>query len=352
MNTFFDEALVNWRKHWRSMPEFIQDSDAASPYKSIIVHFSDAADVSDFEEKIGQKVTESTKYIYHPKQQKENLLSKKCIGKGNPRFPVFIPTKGRWEHRYTIKMFERLGIPYKAVIEKQEYEQYAAVIPKENIIVLPHQNKGLTVTRNWIWKYAKEQGYEYFWTFDDNIKDIYRLNRNMKYRCDSGIPLYIIEEFAMRYTNLYITGMQYEMFVPRKTKVPPYIANTRVYSNMLIKTNIPFRNKLFYNDDTDLCLQVLKSGFCTVLFQAFLIDKQATMIQKGGMTDFYEKTNNRREFAEELQRAHPDVVTITKKFNRWHHQVDYSPFKANKLILKEDVVIPDIVNEFGLKIIK
>ena len=332
------------------MPEFEQLDNA--PSRSIIVHFNDEADLEDFSNKIGQTITDSTKYIYHPKQVRGNLLAKKCTGTGNPQFPVFVPTKGRWENRYTIKLFERLNIPYKAVIEEQEYDDYAAVIDPDNIIVLPHSDKGLTVTRNWIWDYAQhELKVPYFWTFDDNIKDIYRLNRNMKYRCDSGLPLKILEDFAMRYENLYISGMQYELFVPRKTKVPAILKNTRIYSNMLIKTDIPYRNELFFNDDTDLCLQVLEDGFCTVLHQVFLIDKQATMIQKGGMTDFYEKTNNRLEFVEELQKAHPLIVKVTQKFGRWHHQVDYSPFKRNKLIFKEGVEIPDTINNFEMKIV-
>lgn len=174
----------------------------------------------------------------------------------------------------------------------------------------------------------------------------------MKYRVDSGTFLKVMEDFTERYTNLYISGMQYEMFVPRKKKHNPVILNTRVYSNMLIKADIPFRNVTFYNDDTDLCLRVLKDGYCTLLFCAFLADKIQTMVIKGGMTDYYEKTNKRKQFAEELQRAHPDVVEVVWKYNRWHHKVDYSPFKRNKLILKPGIEIPAGVNEYGMKLVK
>jgi len=267
----------------------------------------------------------------------------------NPEFPVFVPTKGRYESLHTIKALERLHIPYKAVIEKQEYEQYAAVIDKQKLLVLPHQNQGLTVTRNWIWDYAQhELKAPYFWTFDDNIRDFYRLHKNMKYRMDTGTFLKVQEDFAQRYTNLAISGMQYEMFVPRRQHTNPFILNTRIYSNMLIKTVIPYRNVTFYNDDTDLCLRVLKDGWCTLLFCAFLADKIATMYVKGGMTDYYQQTEKRKQFAEELQHAHPDVVKVVWKYNRWHHEVDYRPFKGNKLVLKPDVVIPQGVNNYGM----
>lgn len=271
----------------------------------------------------------------------------------NPSYPIFVPTKGRYDSLLTIKALEAIKVPYTAVIEKQEYANYAAVMDKRKLLVLPHQDQGLTITRNWIWDYAQnELKAPYFWTMDDNIRGFYRLNRNMKYRVDSGTFLKVMEDFTERYTNLYISGMQYEMFVPRKKKHNPVILNTRVYSNMLIKADIPFRNVTFYNDDTDLCLRVLKDGYCTLLFCAFLADKIQTMVTKGGMTDYYEKTNKRKQFAEELQRAHPDVVEVVWKYNRWHHKVDYSPFKHNKLILNPGVEIPVGVNEYGMKLVK
>lgn len=271
-----------------------------------------------------------------------------------PKYPIFIPTKGRHKTPYTIRALTRLGIPFTAVVEAQEWEAYSDVVrPPGRILTLPHRDKGLTVTRNWIWDYAQhELKTPYFWTMDDNIRDFFRLHKNIKYRWDSGTPLAVMEDFAGRYENLAICGMQYEMFVPRRQKHPPFILNSRVYSNMLIRTDIPFRNELFFNDDTDLCLRVLKAGWCTVQFCAFLADKIATMRVKGGMTDYYEQTDKRRQFAEELRKAHPDVVRVVWKFNRWHHQVDYRPFKNNRLRLKPGIIIPEGINNYGMVLTK
>jgi hypothetical protein len=268
----------------------------------------------------------------------------------NPRFPIFIPTKGRWEKPYTIRAFQHCGIPFKAVVEPQEVVFYAPVVGNENILVLPHRDKGLTVTRNWIWDYAAAMGTEFFWTFDDNITEFFRLHQNIKYRCDSGTFLRVIEDFVLRYENLYITGMQYEMFAPRKRYHTPFTLNTRVYSNMLIRTDIPFRNQLVYNDDTDLCLRILKAGHCTCHFIAFLANKKATMAVKGGMTTYYKQTNRRLEFAQELQRAHPDVVKVVWKWRRWHHEVNYGPFRNNKLRRRPGVEIQDGVNNYGMQL--
>ena len=273
----------------------------------------------------------------------------------NPRFPVFIPTKGRADSRMTIKMFQKIGVPFTVFVEEQERDLYAQHVPEEMIHVLPHRDKGLTVTRNYIWDYAERCGQEWFWTFDDNIDGLFRFNHNLKTPCGDGTILAVVEDFAQRYENIAITGLNCFMFVKRKYVIPPYILNTRIYSNMLIRTNAkdkngkPYRNVTFYNDDTDLCLRVLKDGWATVLFNAFLIYKQTTMTVSGGMTDYYNKTDKRLEFVKELQDAHPDVVQLTQKWGRWHHHVDYSGFR-HQLKRRPDVEIPDAPNNFGMRL--
>lgn len=269
----------------------------------------------------------------------------------NPKYPVFIPSKGRWKTPYTIRALEALGISFQVVVEPQQYDNYAQVINPEQILVLPHHDKGLVITRNWIWDYAQSLGTPYFWTFDDNILDFWRMNQNQKARVGDGTILRVIEDFVERYENVAIAGMQYEMFAPKRSKWNPFILNTRVYSNMLIKTDIPYRNEGFYNDDTDLCLRVLKDGWCTVLFLAFLAKKITTMQVQGGMTPHY-LGDGRLKMAQELQRKHPDVTKITWKWGRWQHVVDYRPFKGNQLIKKPGVIIPEGVNNYGMVLTK
>lgn len=274
------------------------------------------------------------------------------------KYPIFIPTKGRYKTPQTINMFKSHNVDFKIVIEKQDYNEYSKIVDKSDIIVVPHQNQGLTVTRNWIWDFAEKEGYEKFWTFDDNIGRVYRWNNNTRYQCKDGTYLRVIEDFSDRYENLYIIGMNYMCFCKSNDNIPPYYPNTRVYSNMLLTTKAKLnneeklRNKLFYNDDTDLCLRVLKAGLPTIQINAFLIDKSQTMTTKGGMTDYYlsEECNGRLSFVQELYNAHPDVTTVTKKFNRWHHHVNYKPFKNNKLIKKQGLVLNDVVNNYGMQL--
>lgn len=271
----------------------------------------------------------------------------------NPKYPVYIPSKGRWESRLTVKALLQIHVPFKIVIEPQEFDVYSSVIDETNILVLPFSNlgQGSIPARNWIWEHAISQGAERHWILDDNIREFYRLHRNIKYRTDSGATFRAIEDFIDYYENIALAGMQYELLTPRKKKHNPVILNTRIYSCILIKNDIPYRWRGRYNEDTDLSLRALKDGWCTVLFNAFLAKKIATMRMKGGNTNELYKGDGRLQMALSLQNQHPDVVKIAWKWGRWQHVVDYSRFKHNKFIKKKDVVIPKGVNNYDMVLV-
>ena len=259
----------------------------------------------------------------------------------------------------TSKAFEKMRVPYHIVVEPQEYDNYAAVIDKKRILVLPFSElgQGSIPARNWVWEHSIEAGAERHWILDDNIREFYYFNKNMLYCTDSGTTFRAIEDFVNRYENVALAGMQYEMFLPRKIKVAPLILNTRIYSCILIKNDIGYRWRGRYNEDTDLSLRALKGGWCTILFQAFACKKTATMHMKGGNTDeLYRQDKDfdgRLEMAKSLQRQHPDVVVIKRRWGRWQqHVVDYSSFKYNELVKKDDAVIPDGINNYGMVLTK
>jgi hypothetical protein len=317
---------------------------------------SDDVDRYGFAKLINQTVTEQTQYVWFPDVEDVEAKHLRYVGRNaaltKPSFPVYIPTKGRYESLFTIKALEEIHVPYKAVVEAQEFDRYCEHgVKPENILVLPHRDKGLVVTRNWIWDHAQKSGVRRFWTFDDNIRSFVRLNRNMKIKVADGTILRVIEDFVDRFENVPIAGMNYDFFAKRRDKLPPYLLNTRVYSNMLIQTDIPYRNEGFYNDDTDLCLRVLKDGLCTIQFYSFLIGKAETMTVKGGMTPHYQGVG-RLKMAQELVAKHPDVTTISRKFRnrRPQHNVDYSSFKKNRLKLKQEFIDnpPKGTNNYGM----
>lgn len=272
----------------------------------------------------------------------------------NPKYTIYIISKGRWESRLTSKALESKNIPYKIIVEPQEFDLYSSVIDKNKIIVTPiafsSLGQGSIPVRNFVWELSLKNGESKHWLLDDNIVNFYRLNRNRRIPVSDGTIFKCAEDFTDRYTNVAFSGLNNIAFAPdRSERIAPYTLNTRIYSMTLINNEIPYRWRGKYNEDTDICLRALKDGYCTIQFNAFLGDKATTMKMKGGNTDsIYNTGDMRKEFAESLKIQHPDVVEVVWKFNRWHHQVNYKPFKDNKLIKKEGLIINKGINNYGM----
>ena len=145
-----------------------------------------------------------------------------------------------------------------------------------------------------------------------------------------------------------ISGFNYCKFCIASDRHQPYTTNTRIYSCLLIENSCPYKWRGRYNEDTDLSLRVLKDGYCTIQFNAFLQEKATTQrIGGGNSKEFYDKegTLNKSKMLEEM---HPDVAKVVWRFNRWHHLVDYKPFRKNKLLKKSNLNIENGINNYGM----
>lgn len=245
------------------------------------------------------------------------------------KYPIFVISKGRPKTCLTCRELNKMGVSYSLVVEPQEYDLYSG--SAKNIIKTPFSNlgQGSIPVRNFVWDLAKKRGFEKHWVLDDNIEGFHRLHQNEKYKIIKGDACFrACEDFTDQFSNIGLSGMNYYNFCKKTDPVAPFNFNTRIYSCILVNHEIPFFWRGRFNEDTDLSLRVLEKGFCTVLFNAFLIGKVTTQRMKGGNTnDLYEKTNDRLEFAKSLENQHPEKVKTVWKFNRWHHQVNYSSFK-------------------------
>ncbi len=267
----------------------------------------------------------------------------------DPRYPVYIISKGRSDTRLTSKALEAIAVPYQIVVEPQELAAYASVIARDKILVLPFSDLGLgsIPARNWVWDHARETGADRHWILDDNLDGFYRFNRNLKTPVASGTIFRVAEDFVDRYENVAMAAFNYFMFVSRKAFLPPLTLNTRCYSCILLSNRVDYLWRGRYNEDTDLSLRILKDGHCTVLFNAFLCLKQTTMTMAGGNSDELYAGDGRLAMAESLVEQHPDVAVVSWKFNRHQHHVDYSSFKT-RLKLRPDVEITPGVDDFGM----
>jgi hypothetical protein len=241
-----------------------------------------------------------------------------------PRYPIYIPSKGRSEQCFTADCLVKDGVPFRLVVEPQEQEKYRSKYG-DRILVLPWNNPGSVIpARNWIKAHATKEGHKRHWQLDDNIRYLLRWYRSQRIPCNASIALRVAEDFTDRFTNVAIAGLEYSMFAfPYSEKgVPAFIRNTRVYSCSLVLNEIPYRWRGRYNEDTDICLQALAGGWCTLLVAAFLVLKVPTMTMKGGNTDALQYHNDGRlRMARALERMWPGVVETKRRFHRPQHRV-------------------------------
>ena len=256
-----------------------------------------------------------------------------------------------------------MGVAHYIVVEAAEYEAYAGrVDASATLIVLDpayqrdydtcdalgdSKSKGPGPARNFVWDHALAAGASWHWVMDDNISHFDRLNRNRKIAVSDGTIFRCMEDFVERYDNLAMAGPNYWYFAKRKQRLPPFITNTRVYSCNLMRNSVPYRWRGRYNEDTDLSLRMLKDGWCTILFNAFLQYKLPTQTIGGGNTaEFYAKEGTLPKSRMQVS-LHPDVSRLVWRFGRWHHYVDYSGFQQ-RLRRRKDLEISAGVNEYGM----
>lgn len=284
-------------------------------------------------------------------------------------FNLYIPSKGRSDKMITSKALTLLKIPHYIIVEPQEVEIYKKSISDmkllTTVLTLDQEykkkyelcdNYGLTKStgpgpaRNFAWDHSLSLGDKWHWVMDDNIREFYRLNNNEKIKIENGIFFKVM------------AGPNYYRFAPDKKKQKPFIINTRIYSCNLIRNDLPFRWRGRYNEDTILSLDMLSARWCTIQFNAFLQFKMDTQLLSGGNTsEFYHKEGqikNGGKYSDKgtinkslmLTKVYPNISKIVWRFNRWHHFVDYSKFKNNKLIRKP-IELSKGINNYGIALI-
>lgn len=281
----------------------------------------------------------------------------------NPRNPIYIPSKGRADSRLTMRYLEDMKVPYYVVIEEQDWVDYARVIDPKKLLVLPKEyqdnydtldnlgdskSKGPGPARNFAGDHARSIGAKWHWTFDDNHRGYYRFNNNSLIRVTDGSIFRAMEDFCERYEDVTMAGPQYYRFIPTKSLLPPFVINTRIYSCNLIRNDVPQRWRGRYNEDTILSLDMLEAGYKTIQFNAFVQQKSETNQVKGGNTEAFYAHEGTLPKSQMMVDTYPQYSKLLWRFSRWHHYVDYTPFKKNKPTLKKDIKITKGVNNYGM----
>ena len=256
---------------------------------------------------------------------------------GQPKYPIYIVSKGRAYNPMTAKIFEGAGIDYFIVVEPQEADEYAAALSKERVLVLPFSNKGLGSfpARNWCWEHAIANGHKKHWVFDDNICVFNKCQPGGRRKAPSVKDAIIYVETFSDSNDIDISGFEKKTFSTRPPK-KPFKINCHVYSTLLIKNSLPYRWRLKYNEDIDLCLQVLHNGGGTASCVYYLAEKVSTSdkMKGGNQTELYQGNDPKKKLlkAKMLQSVWPQYVKVVIRFGRFHHLINWKVFnkKTNK----------------------
>ena len=239
------------------------------------------------------------------------------------KYSIYIPSKGRAKSCITANMLQKDNIDFKIVVEPQDYKDYCNEYSKDKILKLPFSELGLGVypARNWIKEYSISKKETFHWQLDDDLRFLaFYTKGKHKIKPPSEI-LKAVENFSDRYKNIGITGVSSRGFAFSKNK--PFGLNQQVYCCILYRNELPYKWRC-KADDTDMSLQVLKGGWCTVNMNAFVFDSKVTgeRTKGGNSTDVY-NNDGRLLRARHLKNLHPDLpIRITKKFGRTHQDLN------------------------------
>lgn len=358
-----------WKDEWFNMPEY--ESKEQEMYAKIEFVFKDN-DLELASKFFDQNISNKTTSVWYPKLIAGAYATLRVVGGGgdnNPKYPIYVVSKNRSEKCTTSRFLSQMEVEHYVVVEPSDYNDYKEKVENKyaNILLLDMsykdnydtfddlgdtKSKGPGGARNFCWEHSIKNGYKWHWVMDDNANEgFHYMYKNQKIKCRSGSIFRAMEDFVDRYDNIAIAGPNYSKFCDMASKTPAFITNTRIYSFLLIRNDIPYRWRGRYNEDTDLSLRALKDGWCTVQFNAFLAGKATTQKIGGGNTHEFYAHEGTLPKSEMLEKMHPDVAKVVWKFNRWHHHVDYSGY-TQKLKLKEGIKRDYKVNNYGMVIIK
>jgi hypothetical protein len=229
-----------------------------------------------------------------------------------PRYPVYIPSKGRANKAKTAGLLEESGVPFLLVVEPQDYEAYSEVYGPVRVISMDRDDPGSVVyARNWIDTHARLNGHPRHWQIDDDMRRVVSWKGGKRTSANIAHAMSTVEQFVEQYSNIVMASLRTTNFGGGKPR--PVEFNRMVYGFMLRQTFLPYEWRLPGSEDVDMSLQVLTAGYCTAVFNAFQFETASQGTNAGG----HEYQNDVRLAAiRELQRTWPKLVGLVYRNGR------------------------------------
>ena len=264
------------------------------------------------------------------------------------QYPIYVVSKNRYEEKLslTANYLIKNNIKFYMIVEESELEKYKEQEHLQSeycnfLTLLQHfideyethdekgdklnKSKGSGPARNFAKTHSIYNEFEKHWILDDNIKNFFTKynQRKLPYRGEGFFRA--IEDFTSQYPNVKMSGPQYTYFAAEPDVRSPLNFNTRIFSCILLSNDIDIRWRGRYNEDVLLSLDILEKKYDTLQISFLLQDKAPTGTMKGGNADEIYK-NGTKEKSELLAREYPQIAKVVKKYDRWHHDVNYKGY--------------------------
>jgi hypothetical protein len=230
------------------------------------------------------------------------------------RHTIYIPSRGRSDTCLTAAVLLEDDVDFLVVVEPQEKESYVDQFGETRCLVMDDNDRGIAYVRNWIKDYSKGKGEPFHWQIDDNIKGFQIRQGNRNERIGPSRCLSLVETNVEQFSNIAAAGITHAAFAFSASQ--PVDINKQVYSCALFNNELDTRWRDGVVEDTDYSMQVLHEGWCTLLFNALLMEKATTMKMKGGNTELVYGGRGRELRSKGLIAAWPGAFKMTHQYGR------------------------------------
>lgn len=224
--------------------------------------------------------------------------------------PIYIPTRHRAGRTTTNKLLDQDNLPYILAVEPHDYKDYAKYHSANNLLKLPTDDIGISDSRNYCVDHAKENGAQYAWQIDDDIRTLTYRVKGERSTTTLKPLLSIVENVTSRFTNVGAASIPSNAFIFSFDAKPPIDYNQMVYGIQLLRTDTGIRWRKGMPNDPDRTLQLLTTGWSTIVARRFGQTSPPPMKQKGGLTDTEYADGGRLQRFERLVRTWPGAYKI------------------------------------------
>lgn len=257
--------------------------------------------------------------------------------------PILIPTRGRAGASKLLSWLnDEERIQTFLFVEPEDIENYKRHYPKLPLVNIRASNQGLSFVRNFTYSWATQQGYRFYWMFDDDVKNFFHRSgtKMIKIEWEHCVDMLCQCENDFVEAGFFHAGMEYQQFAwsaGNKIFNRDSFCDNVVWFDMMRCLSIlptpPYRRELKVKVDRDFCMQVIAKGGTTGRHTIFTFATPPDGSNAGGLKEIvYDKEGWEAEAVDQLISiwGEDKVSKIVKESGRVDAKIHWNKLKPIK----------------------